>query len=417
MRVNSCRILKRGMLMNTFSVLHRGSVGLMATGHAFDMARRNVEFFREMLVEQDIEVITGSPEKSIICAKPEEGYQVGAFFKSQDIDLLFVYLLPGAVPGSVLQGIRAATAPVVLVEDRTADCESTPDDNCRADTATLPDMYNAMNRCLIKPAGVVNGDTRHCVETEIIQWCRVASALRQFKGAIFGALGHVREGRDSLNFDPTSVTRAFRVHVQMLEMCQLEAFIQEAPGDDWFSNCAAGLKRLAEENSLSGLVYHYHGVDNNPYSQIAKYLPAGLALLEEGGFAISDEFDIKLALLQYSISSLDLRGLKVELSRLCSKSVIALNRVQLDTDISICGKVTILGLGIDEEMQYAFTAAQGEAVSTDNAIEIKVKTDPSTFVRLWSEYGNGIRMIIVPGEHANLMKKFATAMGLGYQRI
>jgi hypothetical protein len=63
---------------------------------------------------------------------------------------------------------------------------------------------------------------------QVNEWCRVADALRTYRGAIFGQLGHIYEGMLDMNFDPTTFTRSLTQRVSWLIV--ITAPISHTPG-------------------------------------------------------------------------------------------------------------------------------------------------------------------------------------------
>lgn len=64
--------------------------------------------------------------------------------------------------------------------------------------------------------GTLADDT--LVKEEVAQWCDIAKVLHDLKGARIGLMGHVLEAMYDMHTDPTAISKAFGVHVPLLEI-------------------------------------------------------------------------------------------------------------------------------------------------------------------------------------------------------
>ena len=162
----------------------------------------------------------------------EDAYAFGVELKTDDVDLLFIYLTTYVASGRYIQGALRADCPVVLVglqrpidlsEEFTLQTMTGAGSPCQ-----MPEAYNAFMRCGRPAVDLIFGELYHDerVRRSVREWCSAANAKSAFKGGIFGYLGHSYEGMLDMNFDPTTVTCAFGAHVRMLEMCELVSYIE-----------------------------------------------------------------------------------------------------------------------------------------------------------------------------------------------
>jgi L-arabinose isomerase len=208
----------------------------------------------------------------------------------------------------------------------------------------VTEAYNALERCGIEPKDFIFGRQSGkwyaaAFEKEVNEWCRVADAVRSYKGAIFGHLGHSCEGMLDMNFDPTTFTCSFGIHVKMLEMCELIEYVKgtteaeiKAKLDemnetlvyldpsydsttvptnqediDWAAQCAIGLDKLVESNHLSAMAYYYEGL-NNYYERVASNLIIGNSLLVSKGISLAGDPDMKTCMAMYTTSAIGAGG-------------------------------------------------------------------------------------------------------------
>jgi L-arabinose isomerase len=418
--------------------MRRGKVAVMVVGHReywsqFPGLRgrllENAEGFESLLSQQGVEVVKFTADDGTqMCDTPEISYKAGVYFKAQDVDLVFLFLTSYVAAGRYMQGVLACAAPVVVVGYQRARDFSTAtmfDENAGGSACPVPEAGNALTRCLKPPVGIVFGeylgDGRFAprFEKDISDWCRVAQALHMYRGAIFGQLGHSYEGMLDMNFDPTTFTRTFGIHVRMLEMCELAKYVREASEDEvkakldlmhdtftfldasydpttvpikdedveWAARCSVGLDKLIEENNLSGMAYYYEGRDNY-YERVASNLIVGNSLLVSKGCALAGESDMKTCLAMHTTSALGAGGSFAELCGTSFADNVILVGHDGPHDIRISdAKPTLRGLGL-------YHGKRGHGVS----VEFSLKSGPMTMLGLGSDENGQFSFIVAEGE-------------------
>lgn len=424
--------------MSIVPTLKKGKVGIMVVGHREywpqfpgmrEQLLENASGFESLLRRCGAEVVTyTAPDGTQMLDSPELSYQAGVYFKQQDVDLLFLYLTTYVASGRYMQGVLACPAPVVVVgyqiehefEDLDVHQETASGGPC-----PIPEACNALTRCL-KPAIDVlfdeymgNGRFAPRFEKNVEEWCKVANALRSYKGAIFGHLGHSYEGMLDMNFDPTTFTRTFGVHIRMLEMCQLAELVNNAdqeaidkklseikntfdlldasydtttraiqPGDmEWAARCSVGLDSLMKNNNLSGMAYYYEG-QGNEYERIGAGLIVGNSLLVSQGCSLAGESDMRTCLAMYTTSAIGAGGSFAELCCTSIRDDIVLVGHDGPHDIRISdAKPTIRGLEL-------YHGKKGSGVS----VEFSLKAGPITMLGLGMDQDNNFTFIVAEGE-------------------
>ena len=413
-----------------------GKVGVMIVGHReywpqFPGQReeqcKSGEVFEALLERCGSEVIRYFAEDGTqMIDTPEEAFRAGIFFKKNDIDLCFIYLPGYVASGRYLIGAKQVSCPIVLIGyqvhtelGQTSVHESTS----KGGPCCVTEAYNALQRCGIEPADFIFG--RLCgtwyankMEKQVNEWCRVADILRAYKGAIFGQMGHIYEGMLDMNFDPTTFTRTFGVHIRMLEMCELVEYVKgatqaeikakvdeinetftfldpsydpttvpvEQKDVDWAAQCAVGLEKLVRNNNLSGMAYYYEGRDNY-YEAVASNLIIGNSLLESEGIPLAGESDMKTCMSMYTTSSLGGGGSFAEYGVDLEDDVMLVGH-DGPHDIRISdGKPTIRGLGL-------YHGKRGHGIS----VEFSLKTGPITMLGLSSDVRGRFKFISAEAE-------------------
>jgi L-arabinose isomerase len=412
-------------------VKQKGKVGVMIVGHKeywpqFPKNRsadiHSGEVFEMLLEKCGVDVIRFFAEDGTqMIDTPEQAFEAGIFFKKNDIDLCFIYLPCYVASGRYLIGAKQVCCPIVLVGHQVHSeigQVALEEANGFGGPCCVTEAYNALERCGITPADFVFGRQSgiyyaNKFEKEINEWCRVADALRSYKGAIFGHMGHSYEGMLDMNFDPTTFTRSFGVHVKMLEMCELVEYVQGAteieikakvdemnetftyldpsydPSTvpiqqediDWAAQCAVGLDKLIYNNNLSAMAYYYEG-RNNLYERVASNLIVGNSMLVSKGIALAGESDMKTCMAMYTTSAIGAGGSFAEYGVDLADNIMLVGH-DGPHDIRISdGKPTIRGLGL-------YHGKRGHGIS----VEFGLKHGPMTMLGLSVDINGRFRFI------------------------
>lgn len=407
---------------------HKGKVGVLVVGQndcwlhnpdSKNFLLENADGFEEFLNNQKVDVITyTTSDGTQMCDSSETSYDAGVFFKTMDVDLLFLFITAYIVPGRFLQGLLVCNAPVVVVGyqlDKDLSTINISDVQTYGGGCGIPEIVNAMTRCKKAPIGVVFGEYyggkkfAPQFEKDISEWCRVSNCLRSYKGAIFGYLGHSMEGMLNINFDPTNFTRVFGIHIKMIEMCQLSASIDTTTLEEekekvmqicqkldvsdkscdsgehflnqtelaWAAKCSVGLDALIKEHNLSGMAYYYKGLHNR-YESIALNLLVGRLLLQSQNYPIAYKADMKTCIAMFTTTSLGNTGVFADFNSICFSSNELLIRCEGLYNMRICDAKSII-----ENPELRSSCKGSKLYAHSNSI-----TGPITLLGLISdEYG------------------------------
>lgn len=283
----------------------------------------------------------------------ESAQQAGQYFKQNDVDLIFCHAATYCTSACVLPVHTICTAPAVVLNlqptaridyDRTTTGEWLA--HCGA--CPVPEISNAFQRAGI-PFRVVNGllglektpaismtreDTAQLPQAvrawaEIEQWVQAARVRRNLLGARFGFLGNTYSGMLDLYSDFTMLSAQTGMHLQVLEMCDLERCLREVTDEEvrnkqqeiadfflisednaadplarrpsaeqleWSARVAAAQERLVRRFDLDAMAYYYHGAPGGYYEKIQSGFIVGHSLLTAAGVPCAGEGDLKTAL-------------------------------------------------------------------------------------------------------------------------
>lgn len=370
---------------------------------------------------------------------PAAGKAAGEWLNQQQVDLVFVHSATYCTSASVLPVHQICGAPAVILNLQPVAAMDYPHTGtgewlacCGA--CPVPELVNALNRCGIRPA-VINGllgmeealagkeERPEALRAwrEIGDYVDAAMVKRALLGARIGFLGGNYAGMLDLYSDSTLLQKGFRVHIEPMEMCDLNACLQRvtdketeekldeirrffvisggSPADPIAGEpdplllrksaaAACALDRLTDGFGLDALAYYYHGAEGGTYEQLAAQLIVGNSLLTAAGIPCAGEGDLKTAI---AMKICDLLGTGGSFTEIVAADY---------------NRGTIL-LGHDGPFHMAIAAQKpflrgmklyhgkrGEGIS----VEAKVKPGPVTLLGITQTATGGLRCIISEGE-------------------
>jgi L-arabinose isomerase len=311
-------------------------IGLEAYWDQFEGLRDRLEGYQRS-VEERIGRWSTVVSPGLLDTAPK-AYAAGERFAEERVDLIFCHAATYATSSQVLPAVQRAGVPVVVLNlqpSSSLDYENTDTGewlaNCSA--CCVPEISNAFERAAI-PFNVVSGtlhDDEHAW-AEIEEWCHAATAVGTLRGSRFGFLGHTYPGMLDLYSDFTMHQAQLGLHVEVLEMDDLEDRVEavaeaeisskldetretfevdDSVGDEdleWSARVSVGLDRLAEDFDLDALAYYYRGTNGSLHERLGAGLILGNSLLTARGVPASGEGDLKNAVAMKVMDSLGAGG-------------------------------------------------------------------------------------------------------------
>lgn len=410
-----------------------GRLGVFATGHHIywpqfpglkEKILRHYDYFLRKLRESARATIVAFDD---LCDNSHKAFEVGDFFASQQLDLLFCYVATYTPSADVLPVIQRAGVPVVLLGLQPSSSMDYPNATTQIqlenDNATsLPEISGAMIRFNQKPVDCIVGmlyeDER--AWRRMLDWCEVATVLHELKNARIGLMGHVYEGMLDMNSDPAMFDAHFGMHVEHIEMDDLrkrldsitgeeeEAKMNEIksifefpePGKDpitrkareedleWPATVACAMDKLADDFRLTGLAYYYRGLDSSEFERIHSAMIIGNSLLTSRGTPVSGEFDLKNCVAMLIMNRFGAGG-----------SFAEFHPVDFDDDMVLVGHDGPHHLGIADgkpvlRVLSVYHGKRGRGPS----VEYKLKVGPITILGLTQTYEGQFKMVVAEGE-------------------
>lgn len=183
------------------------------------------------------------------------GRAAGEWFNSHNVDLIFCHAATYFTSSTVLPVHQQCTAPVVILNLQPAvqmnyAKTSTGEWLAQCVACPIPEIANAFNRARI-PCHIVNGllgleeqpdfaVSDECTAArpeaikawkEIEQWTRAAGVKRALRHTRMGFLGNNYSGMLDMYSDFTMLQAQLGLHVEILEMCDLQRYMDEVTPD------------------------------------------------------------------------------------------------------------------------------------------------------------------------------------------
>jgi len=419
------------------------SVGLKVYWNQFEGLRERLIHYGKFIEERLAEF--GEVYNFGLVDDEVSGRYAGEWMNTKNVDIIFCHSATYVTSSSVLPVHQICKAPVLILNlQPTArmNYEKTTTGEWLAHCCAcpVPEFTNAFNRAGISYR-IVNGllglnstpdisladentvDRKEAIRAwrEISEWAQAATVKRTLQHSRFGFLGNNYSGMLDMYSDFTMAQSQMGIHVELLEMCDLDRNLQlvthedikakmeqvkeffeisgDSPSDpiarkpseaqlEWSCRVAAAQEKVVKEYDLDALAYYYHGSNGNDYEQLQSGFIIGHSLLTAAGIPCSGEGDLKTALAMKICDTLDTGGSFSEIVAVdYDKGTMILGH-DGPFHISISdGKPILRGMGI-------YHGKRGSGVS----VEANVKAGTVTTLGITQTGDGKMKMIISEGE-------------------
>jgi L-arabinose isomerase len=418
---------------------------------------------------------------------PMKAQDAALLLKSSDVEILFLYVSTYALSSTVLAVAAKVKVPVIILNmqpvaqldyksfNKLGDSGKMTGvwlEHCQA--CSVPEIASVFTRSDIRYDLVTGYLQDNDAWSEIQAWteaARVAVAMRKNR---LGVLGHYYCGMLDVYTDLTKQSVIFGTHIELLEMCELKKYRDEASsaeidakinelqsvfevvpecGKDEIVRAAqtsVGLDKIVEAHNLGSMAYYYEGVSGNDYENIATSVIAGNTLLTGKNIPVAGECEVKNAQAMKIMAEFGAGGSFSEFYLMDFKDdviilghdgpahfAIAEGQVKLvplpvfhgkpGKGLSIQmtvkhGPVTLLSVVENKEGLFLLVA-EGESVPGP-VLEIgntnsryKFLIGAKEFVNCWSKQGPAHHCAIGVGHIANKLNKLSFILGIPFVRV
>ncbi len=263
---------------------------------------------------------------------PVKAREAADFLKSQDVEIVFLYVSTYALSSTVLPVAQKLKVPVVILNLQPvpqldyATFNQLGDrgkmtgvwlEHCQA--CSVPEIASVFNRSGIKYDFVTGYLQDKEAWFEIEAWTEAARVTAAMRNNRLGILGHYYGGMLDVYTDTTKQSAVFGTHIELLEMCELKKYrdavtdaevqakIQEFhEAFDVSPECetaeieraartSLALDKLVKNRNLGSMAYYYEGESGNDYENMVTSVIAGNTLLTGKNIPVAGECEVKNA--------------------------------------------------------------------------------------------------------------------------
>lgn len=259
---------------------------------------------------------------------PEKAQDAAKLFKTEDVDIIFLFISTYALSSTVLPVVQKAKVPVVMLNIQPVAQLDYETFNAIGDkgkmtgvwlehcqSCSLPELACVFNRSGIDYHVVSGYMQEDYVWSEINDWVEAAKVAEGMRQNRVGILGHYYNGMLDVYSDLTQQAATFGNHFEILEMCELfdlRQAVSDAEIDaklaefnskfDVANECetselkraaqtSVALDKLIAKHKLGSMAYYYEGTGE--YENIVTSVIAGNTLLTGDNTPIAGECEIK----------------------------------------------------------------------------------------------------------------------------
>ena len=401
------------------------AIGLDTYWSQFDGLKERLEGYLTM-VENILAAIHPNVFNAGLIDNTDKAFAAGKQFKTEDVDIIFLYVTTYALSSTVLPVVQRAKVPVIIlnlspeaaidyasfnaITDRT---KMTGEWLAHCSACPVPEIANVFNRTGIsfhQVTGMLHNQDECC--TEIYEWIEAAKVAHLMQYNRLGCMGHYYSGMLDIYTDLTQQYKYFGGHIELLEVEELallrkavsndemkqrlqlfyEAFdVQEDCSVDDLEKAAVtsvALDKLVEQYKLGSLAYYYKGTGNEDNEETIASIIPGNSLLTARGIPVAGEYEIKNAQAMKIMNSFGAGGSFTEYYAMDYKDDIVLMGHDGPGHIAIAeGKTKIRPLKV-------YHGKVGRGVS----VEMSVKHGPVTLLSVVEKKGDGLMLLVAEGE-------------------
>ncbi len=355
---------------------------------------------------------------------PVKAGEAADFLKSQDVEIVFLYVSTYALSSTVLPVAQRLKIPVVILNLQPVaelDYEAFNNlgdrgkmtgiwlEHCQA--CSVPEIACVFNRSGIQ-YDIITGYLQDKVAwQEIAAWTEAANVANAMRNNRLGVLGHYYCGMLDVYTDLAKQSSVFGTHIELLEMCELKKYRDEATADeiqskiqefnvafDVASECeseeieraaqtSVALDKLVKYRNLGSLAYYYEGQSGNDYENIVTSIIAGNTLLTGRNIPVAGECEVKNAQAMKIMAEFGVGGSFSEFYLMDFKDDVVMLGHDGPAHFAIAeGRVKLVPLPV-------FHGKPGKGLS----IQMTVKHGPVTLLSV-VEGNDGLFLLIAEGE-------------------
>jgi L-arabinose isomerase len=356
----------------------------------------------------------------------DKAFAAGKLFKTEDVDIIFLYVTTYALSSTVLPVVQRAKVPVIILNltpeaaidymsfngmtDRT---KMTGEWLAYCSACPVPEIANVFNRTGIKfhqVTGMLHNDTE--CWNQITEWVEAAKVQYIMAYNRMGCMGHYYSGMLDIYTDLTKQYAFFGGHIELLEVEELVVHrksvttkemqdriklfhqifdVQSDCSEKELENAAItsiALDKLVAQYQLGSIAYYYKGSGNPENENAIASIILGNSLLTANGVPVAGEYEIKNAQAMKIMDSFGAGGSFTEYYAMDFAADVVLMGHDGPGHIAIAeGKTKVRPLGV-------YHGKVGSGLS----VEMSVKNGPVTLLSVVETADGKLMLQVAEGE-------------------
>ncbi len=464
-------------------------IGLLGLGlHVYWAQFSNLQQRLEGYIEVVAQRLAGSKDRVVVNLGLIDTYDkalaAGHTCRAQDVDILVVYATTYALSSIILPVILRAKVPILLLNLQPTAALPYEEVNALGDRVAMtaewlaycggcpvPEIANVLKRLDIgfhQVTGILENDPATWHEMEA--WMQAAQAAKALSHSRLGLMGQYYSGMLDVSTDLAQVSGHFGIHVEMLEVDELNSVRSEVACDrieteltrfqQFFvvdalaseeelmraARTSVALTEVVRHHQLDMLAYYGRGTAGSASEDTFSSMILGSSLLTGHGVPVAGEYEVKNVIAMKILDLLDAGGSFAEYYAMdFNEDVVLLGhdgpghaaiaqektRVRplriyhgkagrgLSVEMAVkYGPVTLLSVVEDRQRGFRLLVAEGESVSGP-ILEIgntnsryRFSIGARRFTEEWNAAGPAHHCAIGVGHCAGTLRKFAWLLSL-----
>lgn len=400
-------------------------VGLEAYWSQFDGLKERLEGYLT-IVESRISANGVTVINPGLIDTPEKAFEAGRIFRTNDVEIIFLYVTTYAVSSTVLPVVQRAKVPVIVlnlspetninyhefnrINNRTkmtgewlAYCSACP-------VPEIASVFKRTNIPFFQVTGVLQNDP--LVWNEVDEWIEAAKVAFTMYNNRLGLMGNYYTGMLDIYSNLTLHCASFGGHIEIIEVDELAALRKDVTDEDILQRIAAfyeafdvqhdcseeelkraartsvALDALVEKHQLGSMAYYHKGTGNESNEDTMSSVILGNSLLTARGIPVAGEYEVKNAQAMKILDGFGAGGSFTEYYAMDYKDDVVLMGHDGPGHIKIAeGKTKVKPLQV-------YHGKVGKGLS----VEMAVKHGPVTLLSVVETYEGKIELLVAEAE-------------------
>ncbi|SHN27297.1 arabinose isomerase [Mucilaginibacter sp. OK098] len=264
---------------------------------------------------------------------PQKAFEAGNRFRSEGVDLIFLYVTTYALSATVLPVVKRAKVPIIVLNlspEAAIDYASfnslkdykamTGEWLAYCSACAVPEIANVFKRANIsfyQVTGMLYGD-KH-VWHEVEEWIAAARVANTMYNNTLGIMGNYYGGMLDIYSNLTLHCAIFGGYIEIIEVDELSGIRNSVTDEEadnkinefhayfdvqddcmadeikWAALTAVALDKLVEKYNLGSLAYYHKGTGNAINENTMASIILGTSLLTAKGIPVAGEYEVKNA--------------------------------------------------------------------------------------------------------------------------